>query len=40
MKEENDNEQSLKIVSIVGIRNIFLTKDTIDDIWCEEDDTL
>ena len=40
MEEEKDNMKSLKKVHIIGINNIMLTPDIIDDIWCEEDDTL
>lgn len=40
MEEEKDNMKSLKKIHIIGINNITLTPDIIDDIWCEEDDTL
>lgn len=40
MEEEKEKMKSLKRVYVVGINNNTLMPDIIDDIWCEEDDTL
>lgn len=40
MEEEKKKIKSLDKVHIIGIKNIILSRDILDDIWCEEDDTL
>ena len=40
MTEEKEKMKSLKKVHVIGINNVELTPDIVDDIWCEEDDTL
>ena len=40
MEEEEEKKKSLRGIHIIGINNNTLTPDIIDDIWCEEDDTL
>lgn len=40
MEEEKEKMKSLRKVHIIGINNIELMHDIIDDIWCKEDDTL
>lgn len=40
MAEEKEKIKSLKKVRVIGINNAELTPDIVDDIWCEEDDTL
>ena len=40
MEEEKEKMKSSRGMHIIGINNMELTPDIIDDIWCEEDDTL
>ena len=38
--EEKEKMKSLKKVHVIGVNNTALTPDIVDNIWCEEDDTL
>jgi hypothetical protein len=38
--EEKEKMKSLKKVHAIGVNNAILTPDIVDNIWCEEDDTL
>jgi hypothetical protein len=40
MEEEKNNIKSLDKKHIIGINNLFLPRDVIDEIWCDDDDTL
>ena len=40
MEEDKKNIKSLDKIHIVGIDNLILSHDIIDEIWGEEDDTL
>jgi len=40
MEEENEKLKSLNKRHAIGINNIIYVHDFIDEIWCDDDDTL